>query len=150
MEKYFSRARSAQDIVVSVMFIVLGILLIVFPFSKMSGVVGCFMILIGVSMLFVLRSVYKDKFNGECFRKTAVFFPIGMKDEVVKAMEEGNLDTIPRPKDDMAAQSLMLSTFYDKDADRVFLQLFEYIPYSYRPCTTFYETRWHTVKHLVE
>lgn len=150
MEKVFCRTRSAQDILVSFTFLVLGILLIVFPFSKMSGVVGCIMILVGVSMMFALRSLYKDKLNGEHFRKTAVYFPIGMKDKVVKAMEEGNLDSIPRPKDDMAAQSLMLSTFYDKSADRVFLQLFEYVPYSYQPCTTFYETRWGSVRHLVE
>jgi len=150
MEKHFCRTRSAQDILVSVIFIILGILLIVFPFSSMSGAVGCMMILIGISMTFVLRSAYKDKLNGECFKKTAVYFPMDMKDEVLKAMENGSLDTIPRPKEDMMAQSLMLSTFYDKDADKAFLQLFEYVPYSYHPCTAFYETRWGNIKHLVE
>lgn len=150
MEKYFSRTRSAQDIIISVVFIILGILLIVFPFSKMSGTVGCIMALVGISMLFMLRSIYKDKMNGERFRKTAVFFPKTMKDDVMKAMEDGNLDSIPRPQEDMSAQSLMLSTFYDKDADRAFLQLFEYVPYSYQPCSTFYETRWGSVRHLVE
>lgn len=150
MQKYFSRVRSAQDLIISLTFIILGVLLIAFPFNDMSGTAGCIMILIGIATFFVLKSVYKDMNNGGSFRKKTVYFPASMKGEIINAMEKDGFNGLDKPDEGVASQSLMLSVFYDNRSDKAFLQLFEYVPYSYKSCTDFYETRWDGVKHLVE
>ena len=75
MEKEFNRARSAQDIIVSLILIVAGAVLIAMPTSTSVNIVGFFMIFAGLILLLVLKTSYKLAGTNETYRKKEKFFP---------------------------------------------------------------------------
>ena len=54
MEKEFSRGRSAQDIIISLILVVFGAILVAMPTSQSVNILGFFMIFAGLILLFVL------------------------------------------------------------------------------------------------
>ena len=60
MEKTFIRVRSVKDIVISALIIILGSVLIILFEGEGVKIAGFFFLLIGLIVLFVLKSDYKD------------------------------------------------------------------------------------------
>ena len=136
MEKTFTKVRSIKDIVIFVSLALVGIILIVLPIGEAASITGFFLIIAAGILAFVLKSAYKDLETNEKFLKkeryfqqtehTAISSAIASKPESVDLTQEDKGNT------------LRLDIYYSKASDNAYLQLFEYVPYAYQPCSKMY------------
>ena len=102
------------------------------------GLLAGFMVggslLAGLLLFFVLKSAYKDNVSGEIFTKKERFFSQDMHDKLKKAL------TCPKDMDfstEDKGSTLRLDIYFNKA--RVFVQLLEYVPHTYEPCSPLVE-----------
>lgn len=133
MEKEFSRVHSATDITVSAIILAAGCILVAIPSPTPVNILGFFLILTGLVLALVLRTGYKDKSTGESFRKKERFFPAHSKDALTKAISSSpeNADLSEENK----GNGLRLDAYWNSKTGKMFVQLYEYIPYRYQACT---------------
>lgn len=148
MEKKFVKVRSVKDIAIFFLLIITGCFLA--SISEFVGVniIGFALIISGFIFAFVLRDVYKDVETGEKYlRKELLFKPemkcailsvIGSAPETITLSEEGK------------GQVVRLEIYYGKSSGKAYLQLFEYIPHQYEPCSEMYEYDIDKVKELIK
>ncbi len=134
MEREFIRVRSVKDIVISSLLLIAGSVLVILPTSDSINIAGFFMLLAGLLLFFVLKSAYKDNASGEIFAKKERFFSQEMHERLRKAL------TCPKDMDFSAedkGSTLRLDIYFNKA--RVFVQLLEYVPHTYEPCSPLVE-----------
>ncbi len=148
MEKKFCRVRSVKDITISVSLIVAGLLLMFIPSAVGANIGGFFLLLVGALFLYLFKSVYKEEGGKEIYQKKELLFRREQLDEIQKA-----LDSNPN-KIDLKGQgqgwTIKLNIYYSKSADKAYLQLFEYIPYNYEPCTPMLEFKIGQIEKLIK
>ena len=148
MEKEFSRVRSAQDIIVSLILIVGGAVLVAMPTSQSVNIVGFFLIFAGLILVFVLKTCYRLDGTRETYKKAEKFFAQSKKDSFTAAL---NSDP---SKIDMAEENkgngLRVDVFYSTKTGKAYCRLYEYIPYRYEPCTPYYEFPVEKVENLIK
>ena len=137
MEKEFNKARSAQDIIVSLILIVAGAVLIAMPTSTSVNIVGFFMIFAGLILLLVLKTSYKLAGTNETYKKKEKFFPQSKRDSFInmlsKSPEAADLS------DENKGNGLRVDVFYSHKSGKAYCRLYEYIPYRYEPCSPYFE-----------
>ena len=137
MEKKFIRVRSAKDILIFSSLIVAGFVLpLIFDTAEICFV-GYAFIAIGVLGACFLKSGYKDVETQEIYCKKEFTFPGIMKDTILAA-----LALSPRAIDltqDGKGEAVMLKIYYSKSSGKAYLQLFEFVPHQYEPCSEMYE-----------
>lgn len=134
MEREFIRVRSIKDIIISSLLLIAGTVLVILPTSDAINIAGFFMLLTGLLLFFVLKSAYKDNVSGEQFNKKERFFSQDMHERLCKAI------TCPHDMDFSAedkGSTLRLDIYYNKT--KVLVQLHEYIPHTYEPCSPLVE-----------
>lgn len=134
MEREFIRVRSIKDIVISSLLLTIGSVLVILPTSDSINITGFFMLLTGLLLFFVLKSAYKDNESGEKFNKKERFFSQDMHERLCKAI------TCPQDMDfstEDKGSTLRLDIYYNKS--KVLVQLHEYIPHTYEPCSPLVE-----------
>lgn len=134
MEREFIRVRSVKDIVISSLLLIAGTILVVLPTSTAVNIAGFFLLLTGLMLLFVLKTAHKDTSNGEIFSKKERFFSHEMHEKLKAAL------TCPEKLDlstEDHGNSMRLDIYYNKK--KVYLQLLEYVPHSYEPCSAMHE-----------
>lgn len=134
MEREFIRVRSIKDIIISSLLLIAGTVLVILPTSDAINIAGFFMLLTGLLLFFVLKSAYKDNVSGEIFTKKERFFSQDMHDKLKKAL------TCPKDMDfstEDKGSTLRLDIYFNKA--RVFVQLLEYVPHTYEPCSPLVE-----------
>jgi hypothetical protein len=134
MEKNFIRVRSIKDIIISSSLIIAGCILVSLPSSDSANIAGFFIVVAGLALAFILKTAYKDSDSGEKFAKKERFFGNEMYDRLKSVL------TCPSPLDpyhEDRGSSLRLDIYYNKS--KVYVQLFEYIPYKYEPCSSMHE-----------
>lgn len=148
MENTFVRVRSAKDIVISLSLIILGSVLVALPTGAGINIAGFFMIFAGIIVVLVLRTGYRNIATGEKFQKTEYYFQQTMNAAISSALES-KPETIDLTEADKG-NAVKLDIYYSKSAGKAYLQLFEYIPYKYEPCSKMYEYEIKKVEKLIK
>lgn len=148
MENTFVRVRSAKDIVISLSLIILGSVLVALPTGAGINIAGFFMIFAGIIVVLVLRTGYRNTATGEKFQKTEYYFQQTMNAAISSALES-KPETIDLTEADKG-NAVKLDIYSSKSAGKAYLQLFEYIPYKYEPCSKMYEYEIKKVEKLIK
>ena len=136
MENRFNRIHSVKDIVLSVVLFAAGIVCIVVPDSVPVNIVGYTLAIAGLILFFVMKTAFKDAETGETLKKTEKYFPASKSESVLKALST-DPDSIDMNEENKG-NGLKVDTYYSTKTGHVFVQLFEYIPYKYEPCSPVY------------
>ena len=137
MEKKFIRVRSIKDIIISTSLIIIGLTLIIVPENTGCQLGGFTLIAVGIILLCLLKSNYKNIETLDIFLKKEFFFAGDMKVSILSALSKNpiSIDLSAEGK----GQVLMLKVYYSEMSCKAYLQLFEYIPHQYEPCSEEYE-----------
>ena len=148
MEKTFIRVRSIKDIVIFSSLAVVGIILTVLPAGDAVNLAGFFIIVAAGILAFVLKSAYKDVETNEKYLKNERYFQQTMHTAISSAIAS-KPDTIDLSEEDKG-NSLRLDIYHSKTSGKAYLQLFEYVPYTYLPCTKMHECEISKVSKLIK
>ena len=147
MEKRFVRVRSIKDVIVFSSLIIVGIILVLFPDIEAAYLGGWTLILIGIVVGFVMKSAYKDIETGEVFFKRELLFSADMKQPILSALSHAP-HTIECAKAGNG-QNLMLRIYYSEKSQKTYLQLFEYVPHQWEPCSDMCVSELCSVERLI-
>ncbi len=148
MEKTFIRVRSVKDIVIFTSLIIIGSVLVALPTSAGVNVAGFFMIFAGLLLGLFMRTGYKDTASGERFQKKEHYFQQAMNSVICSVLENKPeaIDLAEAEK----GNAVKLDIYYSKASGKAFLQLFEYVPYRYEPCSKMYEHQVSRIENLIK
>ena len=148
MEKTFIRVRSVKDIVISASLIILGSILVALPTGAGVNIAGFFMIFAGLILFFILKSGYKDTETGISYKKKEYYFQQAMNAPIsaVLTSKPESIDLGEANK----GNAIKLDIYYSKASGKAYLQLFEYIPYKYEPCSKIYEYSRERIEYLIK
>ena len=137
MEMTFIRVRSVKDIAISVSLIALGAVLIALPTGAGVNITGFFMIFAGLIISLTLKTGYKDTATGDKYQKKEHYFQQAMNALISSALasKPESIDLAEANK----GNAVKLDIYYSKANGKAYLQLFEYVPYKYEPCSKIYE-----------
>ena len=137
MEKKFIRVRSAKDILIFSSLIATGIVLALIMDTAEIHFAGYAFIAIGVLGFCFLKSGYKDVETKEIYFAKEFSFPGNMKSSILSALalSPGAIDLTQDGK----GEALMLKMYCSKTSGKAYLQLFEFVPHQYEPCSEMYE-----------
>lgn len=147
MEKTFNRVRSIKDITTFVSLIVLGSILIALPTSASINITGFFLIFAGLILAFVLKTGYADE-NGGKYQKKERYFQQAMNAEICSAIAS-KPNSINLSEEDKG-NAVRLDIYSCKSSGKAYIQLFEYVPYRYEPCSKMYEYELSKVSKLIK
>lgn len=133
MEKNFIKVRSFGNILVSFSFMLAGIACLYFPASDILQLFGGLLLLAGVLLGWWLKTDYKDPNTGERFKKKVRNYSCGGKEYLQTAIADPEHFDSSRVGD---GQQLKLTILYSRK--QAYLQLSEYVPHSYVPCSEAY------------
>jgi hypothetical protein len=147
MEKTFERVRSIKDIVTFVSLVVLGSILIALPTSASINITGFFLIFAGLILALVLKTGYKDE-NGGKYQKKERFFQQAMNAEICSAIasKPNSINLLEEDK----GNAVRLDIYSCESSGKAYIQLFEYVPYRYEPCSKIYEYEISEVSNLIK
>ena len=145
MEREFIRVRSLKDVIITLTLIIGGCIMVAWPDSQSISVAGFFTLFAGILLGFILKSGYKDPESGKYYQKKEHFFAQSQKYEISKKLAT-NLKSINLHDEDKG-NGLRLDVYYSKATGKAYIQLFEYIPHTYEPCSQMYE---HTLSEASE
>lgn len=147
MEKTFNKVRSTKDIVISAGLAVAGCVLVALPTSTSINILGFFMIFAGILLFLMLRSGYKEVESGAKFCKTERYFSQTLRTELAEKIAS-KPQSVSLAEEDKG-NAVRLDVFYSKQTGKAYIQLFEYIPYKYEPCSKQYEYEISEVNNLI-
>ena len=147
MEKPFVRVHSVKDIVISLIIITSGSILVALPTGAGINVAGFFMIFAGLLLGLFMKTGYKDTVSGEKFQKKEHYFQQAMN-SVICAVLESKPEAIDLAEAEKG-NAVKLDIYYSKTSGKAYLQLFEYIPYKYEPCSQMYEHHISRIEKLI-
>lgn len=147
MEKTFNKVRSTKDIVISAGLAAGGCVLVALPTSTSINILGFFMLFAGILLFLMLRSGYKEVETGEKFYKTERYFSQTLRAELAEkiASKPQNVNLAEEDK----GNALRLDIYYSRQTGKAYIQIFEYIPYKYEPCSKQYEYALTEVTNLI-
>lgn len=147
MEKKFIKVLSVRDIVIFTSLIITGAVLIALPTGASINITGFFMIVAGIILAFTLRSGYKDTETGQRYMKKEHFFHQAMSSQLSSAIADKpeSVDMSERDK----GNTMRLDIYFSNLSGKAYIQLFEYVPYKYEPCSRMYEHEVVKVRQLI-
>ena len=137
MEKTFVRVRSAKDITIFITLIIVGSVLVALPTGAGINITGFFMIFAGLLLALFLKTGYKDEATGARFQMKEHYFSQAMNAPLSQAIAS-RPESVDLSEEDKGT-AVKLDIYYSKASGKAYLQLFEYIPYKYEPCSKMYE-----------
>ena len=137
MNKEFTRVRSVKDIIISSVLLIGGAVLVALPTATSINIIGFFMIFAGIILSLVLKTGYKDNETGIRYCKTERFFAQSMRHDILDAIAT-KPESINLSEEDKG-NGIRLDIYHSKESNKAYIQLFEYIPYKYEPCSRLYE-----------
>ena len=148
MEKTFVRVHSAKDIVISASLVIFGSVLVALPTSAGVNVAGFFMMFAGLLLGLFMKTGYKDTVSGERFQKKEHYFQQAMN-SVISSVLENKPEAIDLAEAEKG-NAVKLDIYYSKTSGKAYLQLFEYVPYRYEPCSKMYEHQVSRIENLIK
>ena len=148
MEKKFIKVRSINDIVIFTSLIAGGFILTLIFDTLEIDIVGYVLIAIGVLGFCFLKSGYKDIETQKKYLSKDFSFPGNMKNSILSALalSPRSIDLTQEGK----GNTLILKMYYSKVSGMAYLQLFEFIPYQYEPCSEMYEYEIDKIANLLK
>lgn len=137
MEKKFTCARTGRDIAIFTSIILIGAALAFIPSQKEANLGGYTLIALGILLAFLLKSKYKDAETHENYVKKEFSFPREMKPIILTALLTSP-DSI-NLSEEGKGHVLMLRMYYGQHSGKAYLQLFEYVPHQFEPCSEMFE-----------
>ena len=147
MEKTFVRVHSIKDIVVFISLLALGGILIAIPAGDAVNITGFFLLFAGAILALVLKTGYKDVETAAKYNKKERYFQQTMHTAIANAIAS-KPDSIDLSEENKG-NAIKLDIYYSKAAGKAYIQLFEYVPYTYQPCSKMYEYDLSKVNKLI-
>lgn len=148
METQFIKVRTTKDITIFTSLILIGVILIALPTQMGATIAGATLAIIGIALIPLLKSGYRDRDSSETYRKLEHYFQQTKKSSLTSAISS-KPETIELPKE-QGSNALRLDIYFSRSANKAYVQLFEYIPYEYEPCTEIYEYEASRVENLIK
>ena len=147
MDKEFIRVRSVGDILISSSLILGGTALIALAENEGITIAGFFMIMTGMLFAFLLKTGYMDSVSKERYRKKEIFFQHAMYPALSSALtsKPESVDLAEADK----GSAIRLDVYFNRATGKAYLQLFEYVPHSYQPCSSIHEHDLNRVERLI-
>ena len=145
MEKTFTRVRSIRDIAASSSIITLGALLTALPDSDSLNILGFVLLVTGLILILVLKSAYRDEETGAKYRKKERFFETCHRESLTDRIS-GKTSKVDLSAEDKG-NGLRLDIYHSQQTGKAYVQLYEYVPYKYEPCTCMHE---HDLENIAE
>lgn len=148
MERNFVKSRSVMDVVISTSTVVLGCILAIVPLGAGVAIGGYMLIILGFLLALMMKSEYREELSGEKYQKQEYFFPKEEKNQLLSALASapGKIDLGQKGK----GQVLRLDIYYSKALGKCYIQLFEYVPYQYVPCSQLVGCELAKISNLLE
>lgn len=105
------------------------------------------MLFAGILLFLMLRSGYKEVETGEKFCKTERYFSQTLRAELAEKIAS-KPQTVNLSEEDKG-NALRLDIYYSRKTGKAYIQIFEYIPYKYEPCSKQYEYALSEVTNLI-
>lgn len=147
MEQRFIKIRSIKDIIIFTTVILAGVLLVILPENIGANMGGYTLIIIGIILALILKSDYCDKRSLKRYYKHQLYFGIAQKSELQSAIAS-NPHAINLSEEN-AGQTLRLDIYFSPQANRASMQLFEYVPHEYCPCSEIHDYDLAEIKQLI-
>lgn len=135
MENQFIKARTLSDYIISFSLILLGILLLILSLSSSMLIAGAMILIVGVVLFFVLKSVWKDKATKDVYQQKVHYYKKSQKADLLKTFDKNLKGLREIKQEESAEKSLRLDVYYCEKADKLYCRLYEYVPYEYAPVT---------------
>ena len=148
MEKTFTRVHSIKDIVIFISLLVLGGILVAVPTSDAVNITGFFLVLAGAILALVLKTGYKDVETNVKYIKKERYFQQAMHAAIADAIAS-KPDSIDLSQENKG-NAIKLDIYFSKASGKAYIQLFEYVPYTYQPCSKIYEYEISKVGKLIK
>ena len=148
MEKTFTRVHSIKDIVIFISLLILGGILVAVPTSDAVNITGFFLVFAGAILALVLKTGYKDVETNEKYIKKERYFQQTMHAAIADAIAS-KPDSIDLSQENKG-NALKLDIYFSKATGKAYIQLFEYVPYTYQPCSKMYEYEISKVGKLIK
>ena len=148
MEKTFTRVHSIKDIVIFISLLVLGGILVAVPTSDAVNITGFFLIFAGAILALVLKTGYKDVETNVKYFKKERYFQQAMHVAIADAIAS-KPDSIDLSQENKG-NAIKLDIYFSKASGKAYIQLFEYVPYTYQPCSKIYEYEISKVGKLIK
>ena len=148
MEKTFTRVHSIKDIIIFISLIITGCILVAVPTSDAVNITGFFLIFAGVILVLVLKTCYKDVETNAKYHKKERYFQHAEYAAISSAIES-KPDSVDLSKEN-DGNAIKLDIYYSKATGKAYIQLFEYVPYTYQPCSKMYEYEISKVGKLIK
>ena len=148
MEKTFVRVHSIKDIVIFISLLVLGGILVAVPTSDAVNITGFFLVFAGAILALVLKTGYKDVETNEKYIKKERYFQQAMHAAIADAIAS-KPDSIDLSQENKG-NAIKLDIYFSKASGKAYIQLFEYVPYTYQPCSKMYEYEISKVGKLIK
>ena len=148
MEKTFTRVHSIKDIVIFISLLILGGILVAVPTSDAVNITGFFLIFAGAILALVLKTGYKDVETNTKYQKKERYFQQAEHAEIASAIAS-KPDSVDLSKEN-DGNAIKLDIYYSKATGKAYIQLFEYVPYTYQPCSKMYEYEISKVGKLIK
>ena len=148
MEKTFTRVHSIKDIVIFISLLILGGILVAVPTSDAVNITGFFLIFAGAILALVLKTGYKDVETNVKYFKKERYFQQAMHAAIADAIAS-KPDSIDLSQENKG-NAIKLDIYFSKASGKAYIQLFEYVPYTYQPCSKMYEYEISKVGKLIK
>ena len=148
MNKEFIRVRSVKDYIISSLLVISGLALSIIPESDSLVITGCFLVFGGIFVVILLKTGYQDTETGIKYRKTEKYFQQALHAALSDAIVS-DPDKIDLSQEDKG-NALKLDIYFNKSVGKAYLQLFEYVPYRYEPCSAVVEHEIDKVNNLIK
>lgn len=148
MEKTFTRVRSIKDITIFVSLALVGIILTVLPVGEAASIAGFFIILAAAILALVLKTGYKDVDTNAKYHKKERYFQ-QTEHAAITAAIASKPDSIDLSEENKG-NAIKLDIYYSKSTGKAYIQLFEYVPYTYQPCSKMYEYDLSKINKLIK
>ena len=148
MEQRFIKIRSIKDIIIFALVIFTGVLLAIIPENVGANMAGYTLIVIGIILANILKSDYCDKQSLKRYYKRQLYFNITQKSQLLNAI--ASCPNAIGTSTESDGQTLRLDIYFSHQANRASLQLFEYVPYEYTPCSEIHDYDLAEIKQLIK
>lgn len=148
MEKTFIRVHSIKDIVIFISLLILGSILVAVPTGDAVNITGFFLVFAGVILTLVLKTGYKDVETNVKYIKKERYFQQAMHTAIADAIAS-KPDSIDLSQENKG-NAIKLDIYFSKTTGKAYIQLFEYVPYTYQPCSKMYEYEISKVGKLIK
>ena len=136
METNFVKTRTFSDYIITSALILLGLILIVLSDSSSMIIAGAMIIITGFILFFTLKSAWKDASTGDMYQGKVLYYNRSKKNALLDALRKNLAEVSDIEVEESAQKSLRLDVYYSQDVNKIYFQLFEYVPYEYKPITS--------------